>query len=76
MRGKIGLEEHFAISETLEDSAEYATGGYWPALRERLLDIHGNRLDLMDARGIEMMILSLNARTTRAHCSSSLDGAG
>jgi 2,3-dihydroxybenzoate decarboxylase len=66
MQGKIGLEEHFAIPETLEDSAEYATGGYWPALRERLLDIHGLRLELMDARGIATMILSLNAPAVQA----------
>jgi 2,3-dihydroxybenzoate decarboxylase len=61
MKGKIGLEEHFAIAETLSDSAGFVPQDYWEELSYRLLDIHEKRLRLMDEHGMEMMILSLNA---------------
>ncbi|MEW1649045.1 amidohydrolase family protein [Streptomyces sp. NPDC091219] len=61
MRGKIALEEHFALEETLEDSRRYAPPTHWPELRSRLLDIQDRRLRLMDEHGIEMMLLSLNS---------------
>jgi gamma-resorcylate decarboxylase len=66
MQGKIGLEEHFAIEETLQDSAGFVPGEYWTELRGRLLDIHDRRLREMDANGMEMMILSLNAPAVQA----------
>lgn len=66
MRGKIALEEHFAVEETLSDSAGFVPESYWPELRARLLDIHGQRLTLMDRHGIEMMLLSLNAPAVQA----------
>ena len=66
MQGKIGLEEHFAIPETLEDSRGFFPGDIWTELAARLLDIHDGRLRQMDASGIEMMILSLNAPTVQA----------
>ncbi len=66
MKGKIGLEEHFAIEETLMDSAGFVPDSYWKELSARLLDIHDNRLRLMDAHGMEMMLLSLNAPTVQA----------
>ena len=61
MQGKIALEEHFAIPETLMDSAGFVPDSYWPELKERLLDIQDKRLRQMDEQGVEMMILSLNA---------------
>jgi gamma-resorcylate decarboxylase len=61
MKGKIGLEEHFAIDDTLMDSKGFFPEDIWKEVRERVLDIHGRRLRLMDEHGIEMMILSLNA---------------
>ena len=61
MEGKIGLEEHFAIPDTLNDSAGFVPDDYWPELRSRILDIQERRLRLMDEHGMEMMILSLNA---------------
>ena len=64
--GKVGLEEHFAIEETINDSAGFVPGEYWVELRARLLDIHENRLRQMDAHGMEMMLLSLNAPTVQA----------
>lgn len=66
MQGKIALEEHFAIPETLMDSAGFVPGDYWTELQSRLLDIHGKRLSLMDQHGIETMILSLNAPAVQA----------
>ena len=61
--GKIGREEHFAVEETVNDSSGFVPGDYWVELRARLLDIHENRLRQIDAHGMEMMLLSLNAPT-------------
>lgn len=66
MNGKIGLEEHFAIPETLQDSAGFVPGDYWKELSARLLDVQDRRLREMDAHGMEMMILSLNAPAVQA----------
>src|SRR5205807_8701123 len=66
MQGKIALEEHFAIPETLMDSAGFVPDSYWPELKERLLDIQDKRLRQMDEQGVEMMILSLNAPAVQA----------
>ncbi len=66
MQGKIALEEHFALPETLQDSAGFVPGEYWTELSARLLDIQDRRLREMDANGIEMMILSLNAPAVQA----------
>ncbi len=66
MNGKIGLEEHFAIPDTLQDSAGFVPGDYWKELSGRLLDIQDRRLREMDANGMEMMILSLNAPAVQA----------
>ena len=66
MQGKIGLEEHFAINETLMDSAGFVPDDHWPELRSRILDIHEQRLRLMDQHGMEMMLLSLNAPAVQA----------
>ncbi len=66
MDRKIALEEHFAIDDTLSDSAGYLGDAVWPELSARLTDIHGRRLELMDQHGIEMTILSLNAPAVQA----------
>jgi gamma-resorcylate decarboxylase len=66
MQGKIALEEHFAIPDTLMDSAGFVPDSYWPELKSRLLDIQEKRLAEMDRHGIEMMILSLNAPAVQA----------
>jgi gamma-resorcylate decarboxylase len=66
MQGKIALEEHFAIDETLNDSRGYFPDRVWQEVRERVLDLHGKRLRLMDQHGIEMMLLSLNAPAVQA----------
>ena len=66
MDGKIGLEEHFALEETLADSKGQMPDSIWPELRDRLIDIQDKRLRLMDAHGMEMMLLSLNAPAVQA----------
>ncbi len=66
MLGKIGLEEHVALTDTLDDSRPFVPVDYWPELESRLLDIQDRRLALMDAHGMQMMILSLNAPTVQA----------
>jgi predicted TIM-barrel fold metal-dependent hydrolase len=66
MRGKIALEEHFALDETLGDSQRFAPPEDWPELKARLLDIHERRLHEMDAGGVELMLLSLNAPAVQA----------
>lgn len=66
MQGKIGLEEHFAIPETLQDSAGFVPAQDWVELSARLLDIQERRLREMDAHGMAMMLLSLNAPAVQA----------
>ena len=61
MKGKIGLEEHFAVAETVDDPKSLFPEADWAELKDRMVDLHGRRLELMDQYGIEMMILSLNA---------------
>lgn len=69
MNGKIALEEHWALPETLEDSHQIVAGGianYWAGLEKNLLDVNDQRLAEMDRHGIEIMILSLNAPAVQA----------
>ena len=66
MQGKVALEEHFAIPETVQDSAGFVPGDYWVELKARLLDMQDRRLREMDANGIEVMLPSLNAPAVQA----------
>ncbi len=61
MLGKIAIEEHFAIAETLQNSVEFAPEDYLDELSNRLLDMQDRRLREMDANGVEMTLLSLNS---------------
>ena len=65
MQGKVTLEDHFAIEDTLGDSQPFGAH-VWPELRQRLLDFQDQRLRLMDASGVEIMIASLNAPAIQA----------
>src|ERR1700734_2721635 len=60
MQGKIAIEEHFAIPDTLGGSMRYQTA-YWSGLQGKLLDLHDQRLAEMDRTGIEIEIISLNS---------------
>ena len=66
MLNKIALEEHFATEQTLGDSQEYFFADRWEESKRRLLDIEERRLRLMDAAGIELTIVSLNAPAIQA----------
>lgn len=66
MKGKIGLEEHFALEETLGDSQGFVGEDTWRELRLRLLDVQEKRTRQMDENGIEIMILSLNSPAVQA----------
>ena len=61
MTGKIALEEHFAIRDTVGESPEAGKAGAWDVLERRLFDLSDERLAEMDANGIALSILSLNA---------------
>jgi 2,3-dihydroxybenzoate decarboxylase len=65
MQGKIALEEHFAIEATLSDSQVFGAH-VWSELGPRLTDFQDKRIRLMDASGVELMILSLNAPAVQA----------
>lgn len=61
MKGKIGLEEHFAIPDTVDDSERYFEKDVWPIFSSRIKDLLQIRIDEMDKYGMDMMILSLNS---------------
>ncbi len=53
MDGKIALEEHWAVEETLHTSVKLVgEGDYWTDVRRRLLDVEDVRLTEMDRHGI------------------------
>ena len=56
---KIALEEHLALPENVEKAAKYLRGR--PELRDRMLDQRDQLLADMDAAGIELTVLSLQA---------------
>jgi 2,3-dihydroxybenzoate decarboxylase len=62
MKGKIAFEEHFAIEETLEQTRAFAgDSGQYDDFTRQILDLDSERLAHMDATGIELALLSLNA---------------
>jgi 2,3-dihydroxybenzoate decarboxylase len=65
MQGKITLEDHFATQATLGDSQIFGAH-VWTQLGPRLTDFQDQRLRLMDAAGIEIMVTSLNAPAVQA----------
>ena len=67
MNGKIALEEHISLQETLDDSRAFAgSSGLWEEFSRQILDIGDERLAGMDKNGIELTILSLNAPAIQA----------
>lgn len=62
MKGKIGFEEHCAILDTVEETKDFAgDSGRFDAFTMELLDLDDQRLARMDAAGIKLAMLSLNA---------------
>jgi 2,3-dihydroxybenzoate decarboxylase len=62
VRGKIAFEEHFGISETVEETRAFAgDSGQFDDFTRQLLDLGEERLGHMDVTGIALAILSLNA---------------
>jgi predicted TIM-barrel fold metal-dependent hydrolase len=58
--GKIALEEHFALAETIDTS--YAKQDLpTPEFRQQILDVGNRRIAEMDRGGLEICILSLSA---------------
>jgi len=62
---KIALEEHVASPETAVYSQKLHKDK-WDVMGPRILDIHGQLLAEMDAAGIEISVLSLNAPLIQA----------
>jgi len=66
MQGKIALEEHFALPDTIGDSERYFSPEAWQRMRYTLEDLHDRRIAEMDRAGIEICILSLNSPAIQA----------
>jgi 2,3-dihydroxybenzoate decarboxylase len=61
MDGKIALEEHWAVDDTLHIAGKPVGAGAWgEAMRRQLVEFRDRRLAEMDASGIELTILGLN----------------
>lgn len=60
----IGLEEHFVSPELAAygaGTAKLAQPQVWAEASRRLLDLTGERLEIMDAAGLDVQVLSLNS---------------
>jgi gamma-resorcylate decarboxylase len=66
MQGKIALEEHFSLHDTLDHSSGFVGPETWNILSRRLQDFQSERIEQMDQTGIERMLLSLNAPALQA----------
>ena len=66
MKGKVTLEEHFALPETFTSTTRFSKMGMGEDLRHRLMDLQGDRLREMDEFDIEFAIQSLNSPAVQA----------
>ena len=64
LAGKIALEEHFVLAETIDTS--YAVRDPHPETRSRILDLGSGRLADMDRGALDVCILSLTAPGVQA----------
>jgi gamma-resorcylate decarboxylase len=64
LAGKIALEEHFVLAETIDTS--YAVRDLHPETRSRILDLGSGRIADMDRGGLDICILSLTAPGVQA----------
>lgn len=65
MKGKIALEEHFGIDESLSYALPYFGKEIRDIMDKKFRDFHGQRIEQMDEYGIDMMVLSLNCPGTQ-----------
>jgi gamma-resorcylate decarboxylase len=67
MKGKIALEEHWSLPETLEDSRGFVGGSAdWTRFERQILDLGDERVSEMEKNGIDHQIVSLNAPAVQA----------
>ena len=67
MDGKIALEEHWAVDETLHIAGQpIPAGAWWDDLRRLLVEFRDRRLAGKDENGIEFAILGLNSPALQA----------
>jgi len=64
LAGKIALEEHFVLAETIDTS--YAARELPPETRYKILDVGSGRIAEMDRGGLDLCILSLTAPGVQA----------
>jgi hypothetical protein len=61
MDGKVALEEHWAIDETLNIAGQpVGAGAFWDETRRLLVDFQDRRLAGMDANGISALCFGVN----------------
>ncbi len=71
----IGLEEHFVTEELAAygaGTAKLAQPHVWAEASRRLLDLTGERLEVMDAAGLDVQVLSLNSPGIQAESDPAL----
>src|SRR5262249_53343188 len=64
LTGKIALEEHFVLAETIDTS--YAVRDLPPETRHKILDVGSERIAEMDRGGLDICILALTAPGVQA----------
>ena len=67
MKGKIALEEHWSLPETLEDARGFVGGSAdWKRFERQILDLGDERVSEMEKNGIDHQIVSLNSPAIQA----------
>jgi 2,3-dihydroxybenzoate decarboxylase len=67
MKGKIALEEHWSLPETLDDSRGFVGGSAdWSRFERQILELGDERVSEMEKNGIDHQIVSLNAPSVQA----------
>src|SRR4051812_48900710 len=67
MKGKIALEEHWSLPETLEDARGFVGGtSDWKKFERQILDLGDERVSEMEKNGIDHQIVSLNSPAVQA----------
>jgi 2,3-dihydroxybenzoate decarboxylase len=72
---KIALEEHFVTPDLVgygTSTSSIAQPQAWADASRRLLDLTGERLEQMDAHGLDMQVLSLNAPGIQAEADAAV----